>query len=165
MNSVQEIFNVLRREGIGVGEGKLLPDAESSITPGNFYVFEYNKQIVSALGIATNRTATGSYISSRGNKLVTTLKFDLSNQFQMESMIQMLKTIYKSKKAKYNRITQTATGGEKFLSRFFQQYADKVRSKTMLSLFGKSNFRTYNLSKINKIIRVSLNFPNQEEEE
>ena len=35
----------------------------------------------------------------------------------------------------------------------------------MLSLFGKSNFRTYNLSKINKIIRVSLNFPNQEEEE
>ena len=160
MKETLKNFNTfLEEENLSLGRVVRKPRSITSFTPGEVYSFSYEGKDTSVILVSTNKTKTGFYKSSRSNLLITCIKldFEIKSVFKYSTLL-VLKNLYKkNKESKYNRITSKSSLVSRTLSKFFSSFKEKVRQKTILSLFGKSNFRTYNFSKIYDIHELNIN--------
>lgn len=156
--TLEKTKEFLASQGFGEPRITLVTESEKLIRPGVIYVFTYQGQQVSVICVATRRTRSGLYNSNRGNPLVTCIKLnlDLTDAYSFSTSLILKNILNQSRKATYNSITEKAGATSRLLSRFFDKFKNKVREKTVMSLFGKSNFRTYNLLKMNNIFKLSL---------
>lgn len=156
--NLQKVLDFFDGLGFMGSKPRLLPDAKSSFTPGFVYNFVYNGSSVTVICVSTRRAKSGNYISNRGNPLVTCIKLDTDEKslYNVGTELILKNILNRQRQAKYQEITRGAGLPTKLLSRFFGKFREKVRKKTVLSLFGKSNFRTYNINKINIITRLEF---------
>ena len=156
--TLKKTAEFLAEQGFGEAKIGLVTESEKLIRPGTIYVFTYQGQQVTVICVATRRTRTGLYNSNRGNPLVTCIKLnlDVDDPYSFSTGLILKNILNDPRKAKYNSITEKSGATTRLLSRFFNKFKDKVREKTVMSLFGKSNFRTYNLLKMNNIFKLTL---------
>lgn len=154
--TIEKLKDFLSQEELTIKKTSPKPRGGSGLQPGDVCVFNYQGQDQIVIVVATARTHTGQYTSSRGNRLLTCIKLDLSEEQQYSSLL-VFKNLYnKGSKATYKETTRTSRSIPKFLSRFFSKFKEKVRNRTVMSLFGKSNFRTYIIPKMSNIREVSI---------
>ena len=156
--NLEKVINFFAGLGFSESKPRILPDSKSSFTPGFVYNFVYNGANVTVICVSTRRAKNGNYISNRGNPLVTCIKLDTEERslYNVGTELILKNILNRQRQAKYQEISKGAGLPTRLLSRFFSKFKDKVRKKTVLSLFGKSNFRTYNISKINIITKIEL---------
>ena len=152
----------LDQESMSITEAIKKSNSVNSFTPGEIYSFRYQGNQVFAIVISTRKSGDGKYVSSRGNVLLTVIKLDtdLKSVYNYGTLL-ILRNLYKKQKeAKYPKITEKPGAVSRMLSRFFSKFKEKVRRRTVLSLFGKSNFRTYNISKMRSIYELNIDGAN-----
>lgn len=154
--TLEKLKDFLEQEELTVKKTSPKPRGGSGLQPGDVCIFKYQGQDQIVIVVATARTHTGQYTSSRGNRLLTCIKLDLSEEQQYSSLL-VFKNLYnKGSKATYKETTRASRSIPKFLSKFFSKFREKVRNRTIMSLFGKSNFRTYIIPKMSNIQEVSI---------
>lgn len=133
----------------------------TTITPRSFLKvgalisFKYLGRDYTAYIIETKRTATGLYISSRRNLLVTCLLVDLT---QTSSQI-TLTTIYKRRKrSDYEVISDETYQLEDKLPKKYKSFFSNADRKVNFVLFGKENFRTFKIKNIQQLYNLQLKF-------
>ena len=140
----------------------------SSLTPrsflkvGKLVAFRYLGRDYIAYVIATNRTSTGLYFSSRRNLLVTCLTLDLT---QVSTQL-TLSTIYKKRKVRsnYKKITDKSEQLEDKVSDYFKEKAASQKYKINFTLFGKENFKTFKIKNIMDLTQVGIKFDEKGDE-
>lgn len=154
----EDFEDFLSSEGLDVQQARLKPDATSTFRPGYIYKFEYGGESVNVLCVSTRKASNGFYRSKKGNPLVTCIKLEPGvEEMLTEGTKLILKNIVNNgRKSNYQYITRESNPAFKLLSRFFSRFKEKVRQSAVLSLFGKSNFRTYNVTKINNIYVLTI---------
>ena len=128
---------------------------------GALIAFKYLGRDYTAYVIETNRTATGLYISSRRNLLVTCLLTDLT---QVSTQI-TLSSIYKRRKrSDYEVITGKSYQLEDTVSNYFKNLAKTNKQEINFTLFGKNNFRTFKVKNIQQLYDLKLKFNREDED-
>jgi len=139
------------------------------IKPGFVYTFTYEGKPVVFYVVQTNRAPQAVYLSNRGNKLVTGFKTefepDSAGKFD-ESLKLLVKNLFSNKRtAKYSKVTEKAVNAKDPLTdRFIRDLGNNrggdnipaSRTKTLISIAGLENFRTYNFKKMSNIFQIIL---------
>jgi len=110
---------------------KLVSCTPGSMLPGDIVTFSYDGQFGSRrlLVVSTDKGRRGNYLSSRGNRLLCT--YELNETVSSLSMI--FSSFYKQRRTSYGRMKNTL---------------DQV--------FGVTNFKTFNFSKISSSFKIHL---------
>lgn len=154
--TLEKLKDFLAQEELTIKKTSPKPRGGSGLQPGDVCIFNYNREPQTVIVVATDRTKTGKYVSNRGNLLLTCIKLDLNEQNEYSSLL-VFKNLYnKGSKATYRETTKHSSKTSKFLSKFFSKFKEKVRNRTIMSLFGKSNFRTYIIRNMSNIREVSI---------
>ena len=110
---------------------KLMACSPGSMLPGDIVTFSYDGEFGSRrlLVVSTSRASRGNYLSSRGNRLLCV--YELSETIPSLSMVFL--SFYKQRRLNYGRM-----------------------NKTMDKIFGITNFKTFNFSKIANSFKLEL---------
>lgn len=108
----------------------LIAKSSGFISPGDVLRFGYNSELVNVLVVATKR-GNGMFLSTKSNMLVSCFKLDESS----ESVLRiLLRSIYK----------------DRGLANYY------IIQKSLKSILGKKNFRTYNVTSMSGLTRVEI---------
>jgi len=106
-----------------------IPVSRGVVQPGDIIIFDYPDTYI-ALVVSTQRAPMGTFLSTRGNNLITTFKLP-ENKIIIEEAI---RNLYKKRvRADYYTIT-----------------------KAFKKVFGPESFRTFNMSKIDNLYKLDL---------
>ena len=102
-----------------------------SMLPGDIVTFSYDGEFSSRrlLIVATEKASRGNYVSSRGNRLLCA--YELSETLPGLTMV--INSFYKRRRTNYSRMRNT-----------------------MDQVFGVTNFKTFNFSKIGTSFKIEL---------
>lgn len=126
------------------------------LKPGRLVAFNYLGRDYTVYVVATKRTSTGLYISSRRNLLVTCLSVDLTKV----STQLTLSTIYKRRKQRsnYQKIIDKSEQLEDKVSNYFKEIAKDQKQKINFNLFGKENFKTFKIKNMKNLTQLGIKF-------
>lgn len=121
--------------------------------PGDIITFMYKGADYSVILISTKSTKQSCYyVSSKGNKLITSIKVD----FSLVSHNMFVKNILKKNKTKYSKLKEQKKGFLNWLLKWFS-FAKKSNKERLLNSFmGATNFRTFIFNDMKTIKRVKL---------
>ena len=124
-------FKQATEEVYGESSVSLKPCSPGSMLPGDIVTFSYDGQFGSRrlLVVSTERASRGNYLSSRGNRLLCTYELEET----LPGLTMVINSFYKQRRTNYNRMRNTM---------------DKV--------FGVTNFKTFNFSKIGTSFKLEL---------
>jgi hypothetical protein len=124
-------FKEAADEVYGESSISLKPCPPGSMLPGDIVTFSYDGQFGSRrlLVVSTQKGSRGNYLSSRGNRLLCTYELEET----LPGLTMVLNSFYKQRRTNYSRMRNTM---------------DKV--------FGVTNFKTFNFSKIGTSFKVEL---------
>lgn len=111
------------------------PTSYSSLKPGNIITCKYDNKNRLALVIKTERTQSGLYTSSRGNKLLTIFLLDGIREDKLQPLVNM---VYKEKNLSQYRVLP------------------KLRDVKPFGINFKQLFRTFNVIKIERLASLKI---------
>jgi hypothetical protein len=124
-------FKQAADEVYGESNINLRPCSPGSMLPGDIVTFSYDGQFGSRrlLIVSTERASRGNYVSSQGNRLLCAYELEET----LPGLTMVINSFYKVRRTNYSKMKNTM---------------DKV--------FGVTNFKTFNFSKIGTSFRLEL---------
>ncbi len=160
---VRKFFNAvdipeIKTEGEKRRYTRMRVASSSNLKAGMFMAFKYDGAVVVAFIAKTKLNPGGTYRSNgTKNLLMTAFKLNSGSDIVLQAFVEGLNNS-KEKTSTYNKNHLLKTVGVSIirnLSRFRLTKSFKL-AKTLLTVLGKNNFRTYKVSKMRWILELEI---------